>query len=323
MASEPGVPGPGWAPGGGPWEPPPPAGEVPEPPAAADAVGGGPSASGGPGSRRAAPGRALALVVAAALVGSAASLGVARATGWGQRTVVQQYVTGGAVASAPAGIPDILARVLPSVVSITATTEAPSPFFGAGSSTTVASAEGTGVIVTAGGQVVTNDHVVAGATSIAVTLDGSTTRLQATLVGSLPGNDLALLQIRGASGLQPASFGSSADAAVGDGVVAVGYALGLAGGPTVTAGIISAEGREVSTQSAAGGTVVLHDMLQTDAAISSGNSGGPLVDAAARVVGIDTAVATSTSSVTAQNIGFAIPAATVLRLLPVLRQGGG
>ena len=183
-------------------------------------------------------------------------------------------------------------------------------------------ASGTGVIVSRDGEVITNAHVVTGASSITVTLNGSNSRFAATLVGALPGNDLALLKMDGASDLTPAAFGDSAKTVVGDDVVAVGYALALSGGPSVTEGIISAVGRSVTTQTASGEAVTLTNMLQTDAAISSGNSGGPLVDSRARVIGINTAVAASTASATAQNIGFAIPSNTVAGLLPQLRQGG-
>ncbi len=123
-----------------------------------------------------------------------------------------------------------------------------------------------------------------------------------------------MLKIDAQVNLTPATFGDSAKSVVGDEVLAVGYALGLSGGPTVTDGIISAVGRQVSTESPSGANTILSGMLQTDAAISSGNSGGPLVDSTAHVIGINTAVATSSNSTTAQNIGFAIPSNTVQNL---------
>lgn len=221
------------------------------------------------------------------------------------------------IGSRPADIQAILGRVLPSVVSIAAKSTRTSPFFGVG----VVTATGTGIVVSRDGDVVTNDHVVAGATSVTVSLNGSTSALPAVVVGESPGNDLALLRIPGAADLTPAAFGDSGATVVGDEVLAVGFALGMSGGPTVTEGIVSATGRSVTTETATGEPVTLAGMLQTDAAISSGNSGGPLVDAAGHVVGINTVVATSSGSTTAQNIGFAIPAATVQRLLGAL--GGG
>lgn len=268
-----------------------------------------------PGPARPAFRQLVAVIVLAALVGAAAALGVARATGWGNETVVLQNTGPSNIANRPADIQQILAKILPSVVSIDAT----STVGGSLGSATV-TALGTGVVVTRGGEIITNDHVVAGADQVTVTLNGSTTALPATVVGEAPTEDLALLQIDRSVTLHPATFADSAETAVGDEVLAVGYALGLSGGPTVTDGIISATDRQVTTGTGAD-AVTLTGLLQTDAAISSGNSGGPLVDASARVVGINTAVAASSANATAQNIGFAIPSATVQRSLPRLRAG--
>lgn len=264
----------------------------------------------------------LILVVVGAIVGSTAALTVARITGWGRQTIVRQVVANTSVINnRPGDIQGILASVLPSVVSIVATSTQSSPFFGPGIGAIV-TASGTGIIISRSGEVITNDHVVAGATSITVTLNRSSQAYPARLVGASAANDLALLQVKGAANLTPATLGDSQKTVVGDDVLAVGYALGLAGGPTVTGGIISAMGRSVSTQSGSGQTETLLNMLQTDAAISSGNSGGPLVNASAQVIGINTAVATSSRSTTAQNIGFAIPSQTVQELLGQLRAGG-
>jgi S1-C subfamily serine protease len=268
------------------------------------------------------PPRVLALVVVAAVVGAASALGVARATGWGEETTIRQVVANTSVIdNRPADIQAILARVLPSVVSVSATSTRISPFFGPEVGSSVV-ASGTGIIVSKSGEVITNAHVVSGASSITVTLDEASKPLPASLVGASAAQDLALLQVRGVTDLTPAMLANSNSTVVGDSVLAVGYALGLAGGPTVTEGIISALDRSVATVTASGQKVTLRGMLQTDAAISSGNSGGPLVNAAAQVVGVNTMVATSSGSTTAQNIGFAIPSATVRSLLPVLRAGG-
>jgi S1-C subfamily serine protease len=168
--------------------------------------------------------------------------------------------------------------------------------------------EGTGMIVTPSGDVVTNDHVVAGAQSITVTLHGSSTTHQATLLGADQADDIALLHIEGVSGLPTVTFGDSTTVQVGDPVVAIGNALGLGGSPTVTSGIISAENRQITASRDDGGTETLDGMLQTDAAINPGNSGGPLVDSAGQVVGMNTAGAgTSSDGSSAQDIGFAIP----------------
>jgi S1-C subfamily serine protease len=264
------------------------------------------------------PGRLVVLVVVAALVGAGASAVVARSTGWGTQTVVQRYVANtSSITERPADIQHILLKVLPSVVSITSTSTQSNPFFGPGSGATITD-EGTGIALSADGEIITNDHVVSGASSITVTLNGSTNALPATVVGADAAHDLALLKVSGVSNLPVPVFGDSSKIVAGDDVIAVGYALGLTGGPTVTAGIISATGRQVSTQTSTGTSETLTDMLQTDAAISSGNSGGPLVNASGQVVGINTIVATSNRQNAANGIGFAIAANTITSVLPSL-----
>ena len=143
-------------------------------------------------------------------------------------------------------------------------------------------------------------------------------------MGRDPANDVALLQIKGASGLVPVTIGNSDKVVVGDAAVAIGNALGLAAGtPTVTSGIISALGRTVTASSESGGsTETLTNMIQTDAAINPGNSGGPLLDSAGDVIGMNTAVAAGSTGSSAQNIGFAIPSARIEALLPELEKGG-
>jgi S1-C subfamily serine protease len=158
---------------------------------------------------------------------------------------------------------------------------------------------GTGVILDEEGHIVTNDHVIRVGQSIAsritVTLsDGRTAR--ATVVGADPQTDLAIIQID-EEGLSPAELGSLGSLPVGAEVVAMGFALGLEGDPTVTRGVVSAKGRTIQEQTG----ISINDAIQTDASINPGNSGGPLVDDRGRVVGINTAIAGN-----AQNIGFAI-----------------
>ena len=189
----------------------------------------------------------------------------------------------------------ILAKVEPAVVAIQATGNQ-----GTG--------QGTGVVITPEGEVLTNAHVVEGAANIRVTLQGESQSRAATLVGADSGNDIALLRIDGASGLATADLGSSAAVQVGDDVVAVGNALGLRGDPTVTKGIVSGLNRSLDT---------LTGMIQTDAAINPGNSGGPLVNNRGQVIGINTAVAGRGG----QNIGFAIPIDTARTILDRLRSG--
>ena len=156
-------------------------------------------------------------------------------------------------------------------------------------------ATGTGVIVSAQqGLIVTNAHVVAGATSITVRFDDGT-RHTAEVVKKLPLDDIAVLKVANA-GLTEAVLGSSASLQVGAPVMAVGYALALQGSPTVTVGIVSALGRDIDAPG-----IHLRGLVQTDAAINHGNSGGPLLDAKGAVVGINTLVAEGS-----ENMGFAI-----------------
>jgi putative serine protease PepD len=186
----------------------------------------------------------------------------------------------------------VLDRIESSVVAIGTTVQARrGPFAVTGEGA------GTGVVIDDDGHILTNAHVVAGATAVTVTLDGTPRR--ATIIGADVPADVAVLQVSDTSGLVPADLGPVPT--VGDDVLAVGNALGLPGDPTVTRGIVSALDRSIATES---GT--LRGLIQTDAAISSGNSGGPLVDAAGRVIGINTAVASSGGGTQASNIGFAI-----------------
>ena len=157
------------------------------------------------------------------------------------------------------------------------------------------SGQGSGVVFTSDGLVLTNAHVVEGATSVTVTTPADRQSRAATVVGADAARDIAVLRVEDPAGLAVASLGSSADVRVGQDVVAIGNALGLRGDPSVTRGIVSALDRSIGS---------LSGLLQTDAAINSGNSGGPLVNAAGQVIGINTAIAVQSN---AQNIGFAIP----------------
>ena len=157
---------------------------------------------------------------------------------------------------------------------------------------------GTGVILDTEGHIVTNDHVIRVGRDLANTItitisDGRTA--SASVVGADPATDLAVLKID-LDGLIPAELGDVSTLAVGAEVVAVGFALGLAGDPTVTRGVVSAKGRTIQEES-----ISINDAIQTDAGINPGNSGGPLVDVNGRVIGINTAIISG-----AQNIGFAI-----------------
>ena len=154
---------------------------------------------------------------------------------------------------------------------------------------------GTGVILDEQGHILTNNHVIATAQSLTVTLSNGDS-LPAEIVGADPGTDTAVIRIE-AAGLQPAKLGTSSNLQVGEGVIAIGHALGLPGGPTVSKGVVSALGRSIDTDA----QTTLLDLIQTDAAINPGNSGGALVNTRGEVIGINTAGARGS-----QGIGFAI-----------------
>jgi S1-C subfamily serine protease len=189
-------------------------------------------------------------------------------------------------------VQQVAASVLPAVVRVQARTSN-------------GRATGSGVIFTANGYVLTNAHVVDGARTIAVTL-ATAEPLKASLVGTDPVNDLAVLRVR-RSALPVASFGRSADLAVGDAAIVVGSPFGFQG--SVTSGIVSALHRVVKVPGDQGPDTgnELVDAIQTDAAINPGNSGGALADGSGRVVGISTAIATSGNVESSAGVGFAIP----------------
>ena len=259
----------------------------------------------------------MVTAVLAALVGAVAGLAVGLGS---QQTVVEQFFPNRSALVHPTDIQAVLAQVEPAVVSIDTTV------FSGGNGINNAEVEGagTGMIITPNGEVLTNNHVVAGATKVTVTLFGQTTALSAHVIGTDPSQDVALVQIDNQHDLPTVHLGDSSQARVGDDVVAIGNALALQGGPTVTAGIVSAQGRSVSEQNElTKATATLTGLLQTDAPINSGNSGGPLVNSQAQVIGMNTAVAESgTGNAPAQNIGFAIAINTIKPLLPQLLKGG-
>jgi putative serine protease PepD len=209
------------------------------------------------------------------------------------------------------------AKAAPSVVTIYVTNSS-----GAGS--------GSGVVMSADGYVLTNNHVVTldstGAGTVQVrTADG--TLYDATVVGTDASSDLAVIKLQGASGLTAATFADSAKVQVGDVAVAIGAPLGLSN--TVTDGIISATDRAVATGSTQNDSTVI-DAIQTDAAINPGNSGGALVNGAGEVIGINTAIASVASDTPGQNssqsgnigVGFAIPGNTAKRIAGEIVQTG-
>lgn len=187
---------------------------------------------------------------------------------------------------------------------------------------------GTGFIIDKEGHIVTNDHVVSlgGAArprNIRVTLATGET-FDAKLVGADPFTDLAVIKIDARRDLAPVRLGSTGSVRVGDTVIAIGHALDLAGGPTVTRGVVSAKGRTVTEPGGANRPgATLTEAIQTDAAINSGNSGGPLVAADGSVIGVNTLVQIQTDSGTpVQGVGFAISADTVTAISEELLRTG-
>ena len=216
------------------------------------------------------------------------------------------------VATAPAtndaepalNVAEVLKKIQPSVVTIIAITEA---------GMNPGRATGTGVVITSDGDILTNDHVVDGADNVSVLFAGDTEPTPATVLAVDVGNDLALIHVD-KTGLTPAVFADPDSIDIGDEVVAVGFALDLDGGPTVTRGIVSALNRTIVS-----GDGALDGLIQTDTAISSGNSGGPLVNTRGQVIGINTAVFQSSGEVAANNVGFSISVAEALPVIEELR----
>jgi len=230
--------------------------------------------------------------------------------GYGSKKLVTQLTSPPIVVSADGSkkvdslIAKVALRLANSVVTITATVSNAN-----GNGRVV----GTGLVLTSNGEILTNAHVVEGATEVVVRFAGETEPRIAKVLATDVGNDLALIKVD-ATGLIVATFAKPGSVNIGDSVIAIGYALALDGGPTVTSGIVSAMKRTIETETGA-----LNSLIQTDAAISSGNSGGPLVNLQGEVVGINTAVARGDSESAATNIGFSISVDEVLIVIEQLR----
>jgi putative serine protease PepD len=216
-------------------------------------------------------------------------------------------------------IAQVAAAVQPTVVSITATSS-------------YAQSTGSGVILRSDGVIMTNAHVVTGADQLSVKFsDGRTAR--AKLLGSDSAHDIAVIKASGVSGLKPATLGDSGRLAVGDSVLAVGSPLGLDG--SVTSGIVSALGRTISEggadqnpdpyarRSAPQQSASIANAVQTDAAINPGNSGGALVNGAGQVIGVNTAIATTSSGSGSIGVGFAIPINDAKKVAGAIIAGAG
>jgi S1-C subfamily serine protease len=281
---------------------PPPLAGPPEPsgPSGAGAgLGAGPVPAPGHGGPRR---RVWPLALAAALVGAlvASVISVVVLSNDDDPSTVRTALT---TPEGSVDIQTILEDVADSVVTIETSVAAQGDVFdGAGS----------GVVLSADGLVMTNAHVIAGSNSITVrTFDGA--EHSATLVGSEPSNDLAVIQVEGVDDLAPAELGVSESLLVGEPVIAIGNALNLGGQPSVTTGIVSAVNRSID-----GPDGRLSDLIQTDAAINPGNSGGPLVDSTGAVIGINTAIIQNS-----QNIGFAIAIDSAKPIIGNIQEGNG
>ncbi len=265
-------------------------------------------------------------LVAAAAVGGGVALGIAAAFGrLGSKTTIKQVTeapadpTANASFATPTGalsVEQIYRRAAPGVVQITATTvqTQTDPFGFFPPTTHVAKALGSGFVIDKAGHIITNDHVVAGAQKIQVSFSGSD-ELNASVVGKDPSTDVAVLQVDARSrSLTPIPLGNSDAVQVGDAVVAIGNPFSLT--RTATAGIVSAVQRTID---APNGLTIDH-VIQTDAAINHGNSGGPLLNARGQVIGVNAQIPNESGGNV--GIGFAIPINTVKGVVAQLIRSG-
>jgi putative serine protease PepD len=264
------------------------------------------------------------LIAAAALaVGAGAGAGSYAAfgsDGANTTTVVQQPLATASPAAATKtlSVNGVYKSASPGVVEITATTSgssdnAPFPFGRGGSGSQSSQAQGSGFVYDSDGHIVTNNHVIAGASSVSVMFsDGS--KYSASVVGTDPSTDLAVLKVNAPSSkLHPLALGDSSKLEVGDGVVAIGSPFGLE--ETVTSGIVSALNRDISSTN----SFTISAVIQTDAAINHGNSGGPLLNMSGQVVGVTTQIESDSGG--NEGVGFAVPSNTISSVVSKLVQG--
>ena len=255
-----------------------------------------------------------AVLVAAAAIGVGGAATYAGLAPEGTRTVVrQETVSNGEPAANTTGlsVSDIYQRTQKGVVEITVTTsQSTNPFGGQQTQ----QAQGSGFVYDSNGRIITNQHVVEGATSISVRFWNGKT-YKAELVGSDPSTDLAVIKVDApASVLTPLTLADSDAVAVGDNVVAIGSPFGLEN--TVTSGIVSALHRQMTSPN----NFSIDDSIQTDAAINHGNSGGPLLNADAQVIGVNAQIESDSGG--NDGVGFAIPSNTVKSIVSELISTG-
>jgi S1-C subfamily serine protease len=193
---------------------------------------------------------------------------------------------------------------------------------GSGSSQLFPQGAGTGMVLTSDGEVLTNNHVVQGAWKIEADVPGGQT-YTATVVGVDPAHDVALLQLADASGMTTVSTGESSSVTIGDDVSGVGNALGRQGPPSVATGSVTGLNRTITARDPHGTAEKLTGMIQTDANILPGDSGGALVNGDGEVIGMITAGNSQNASSSANTTGFAIPIDTALEVVDQIHAGGG
>src|SRR5215831_14972452 len=207
----------------------------------------------------------------------------------------------------------VAGKVEPGMVDITATLRYTGQVF-----------EGTGMVLSSSGLVLTNNHVVDGSTGLTATVVTSGRKYQARIVGTDAADDVALLKLTGVSGLKTVQVGDSSKVTLHSQVVALGNAGGAGGPPTVTSGSITALNRTITASDAGSGdSETLHNMLQTNAQIAEGDSGGPLANAAGQVIGMNTAANTQSFGQQGSNEGFAIPINHALTIAHQIATGNG
>jgi S1-C subfamily serine protease len=260
----------------------------------------------------------MGALLVAAVLGGGVAVGIDRAVGdEGGTTVIREVTarTAESTAFRSSGgktISDIYGSAKRGVVQVLATSVvSENPFFGAQPARVL----GSGFVIDKSGHVVTNYHVIEGASKVEVSFSGND-EMPATVVGKDPSTDIAVLRIKGAQGraLTPLELGSSDAVRVGDAVVAIGNPFGLE--RTVTAGIVSALQREITAPNG----FAIDRVIQTDAAINHGNSGGPLLNADGKVIGVNSQIESSSGGNV--GIGFAVPINTVKDVVSQLLEHG-
>ena len=255
-----------------------------------------------------------AAVVAGALIGAGGGVGTYAALSSGDtKTVVRQVTVGGsqpAASTSGLSVNSIYKLAYRGVVEVKVNSQSTGAFGGSQSQ----SAEGSGFVYDTSGHVITNQHVVAGATSVRVTFWNGKT-YTASVVGTDSSTDLAVLDVNApSSALYPLTLGDSSKVQVGDNGVAIGAPFGLA--ETVTAGIVSALHRQITSPN----NFSIDDSIQTDAAINHGNSGGPLLDAQGHVIGVNAQIESDSGG--SDGVGFAIPSDTIKSVASQLISSG-